>query len=177
MRIFHLFFLSVALSAVSANASPLTVGQTAPQIKLDGDLGGRVNGEAWSSAELLTSGKIVSLFYVDPEEKSLNEAVEAAYDKERIPLEKHDSIAVINMAAAWYPNSMINSMLKKKQSEFPSTIYVKDLKKTLVSAWELADDSVNLVVFGKDGKVLFLKKGKMSPDEIPGLMKLIRDNL
>jgi predicted transcriptional regulator len=81
------------------------------------------------------------------------------------------------MAAAWYPNSMINSQLKKKQEQFPRTTYVKDIKKTLVKDWELQDDSVNVVIFGRDGKPLFVKRGPMSAGEISDLMTLIRANL
>jgi YtfJ family uncharacterized protein len=160
-----------------AMALPLTVGQPAPEAKLEGDLGGRVSGEPWSSEEIAKLGKVISVFYVDPEEKKLNEPLEQAYEQEKLPFEKHTSIAIINMAAAWYPNSMINSMLKQKQEKFPRTTYVRDMRKTMVKAWDLQDDSVNVVIFDKSGKVLFVKKGKMSPEEISELMKLIRANL
>jgi len=81
------------------------------------------------------------------------------------------------MAAAWYPNSVINNQLKKKQEQFPRTTYVKDLKKTLVKEWGLQDDSVNLIVFSKDGKPIFLKRGPLTPTEIQETMKLISSNL
>jgi predicted transcriptional regulator len=163
--------LSTALSA------PLAVGQPAAIIKLDADLGGKLSGEAWSSEDISKTGKIVSLFYVDPEEKKLNEPLEAAYEAAKFPTDKHGSIAVINMAAAWYPNSMIASQLKKKQEKFPRTTYVKDMKKTLVKEWGLKDDSVNLVIFGRDGMPLFLKQGAMTPAEITEAMNVIRTNL
>ena len=81
------------------------------------------------------------------------------------------------MAAAWYPNSLINSNIEAKQAKFPRTTYVKDQKKSLVKEWELQDDSVNLVVFGKDGKILFVKKGPMTTAEITSLLSLIATNL
>lgn len=177
MRLFVVIFSALLVGGAQAYGAPVTVGQPASTIKLEGEAGGRVNGEAWSSDEIPKLGRIISLFYVDPEEKKLNEAVEEAYEKEKFPFEKHGSIAIINMAAAWYPNNVIASMLKSKQEKFPRTTYVKDMNKALVKEWDLKDDSVNLVVFGKDGKVLFLKKGKMSPEEISELMKLIRANL
>jgi predicted transcriptional regulator len=68
-------------------------------------------------------------------------------------------------------------MLAKKQEKYPRTTYVKDMKKKLVKEWDLKDDSVNLLVFDKTGKVLYAKKGQMSPEEISELMKLIRANL
>jgi predicted transcriptional regulator len=173
-------FLSVLATVIFTTpvvSAPLSVGQPVSPIRLDGDLGGKVSGEAWNSDDIAKSGKIISLFYVDPEEKKLNEPVELAYENAKFPPDKHASIAVINMAAAWYPNSMINSQLKKKQEQFPRTTYVKDIKKTLVKEWDLKDDSVNVVIFGRDGKPLFVKRGPMSTGEINELMTLIRANL
>jgi predicted transcriptional regulator len=165
------------LWASTSWAAPLRVGETPTVIKLDAELGGKVSGAGWSSEEISKSGKIVSLFYVDPEEKKLNEPVETAYEAAKFPTDKHASVAVINMAAAWYPNSMINNQLKSKQEKFPRTIYVKDMKKTLVKEWGLKDDSVNLVIFGRDGKPLFMKQGAMTPAEITEAMNVIRSNL
>jgi len=175
-RSYFAIFALVAFATTSL-AAPITVGLPPSLIKLEGSLGSKVSGEAWSSDEISKTGKIISLFYIDPEEKKLNEPLEAAYEKEKFPTDKHGSIAIINMAAAWYPNSMINSQLKKKQEQFPRTTYVKDLKKTLVKQWELKDDAVNLIVFDREGKTLYVKRGPMSPDDISELMQLIRKNL
>ena len=136
-----------------------------------------MNGTAWTSDSIAKTGKVISLFYVDPEERKLNEDVELAYDNMHFSKEEHGSVAVINMAAAWYPNNLINRELTVKQAKFPRTTYVKDLKKSLVKEWDLQDDSVNIVVFGKDGKIIFIKKGPISPSEIPKLMALISANL
>ncbi len=172
------FIIAAVFSLVStAWSAPLAVGQSPTVIKLDAELGGKVSGEGWSSEDISKTGKIISLFYVDPEEKKLNEPLEAAYEAAKFPFDKHGSIAVINMAAAWYPNSMINSQLKSKQEKFPRTTYVKDMKKTLVKEWGLKDDSVNLIIFGRDGKPIFMKQGAMTAAEIAEAMNVIRTNL
>lgn len=176
-RAYKIVLIVCCLLTPCAKSAPLVIGQTSSLIKLEGDLGGKVTGEIWSSDEIAKMGKIVSLFYVDPEEKKLNEPLEAAYEAAKLPPDKHASVAVINMAAAWYPNSMINSQLKKKQTQFPRTTYVKDMKKTLVKEWGLKDDGVNLVVFSRDGKPLFIKHGALTSAEILDLMKLINANL
>jgi predicted transcriptional regulator len=172
-----LAFLIPLVCSYQVSAAPIAVAQLPANIKLEGTAGGKVTGESWSSDEIVKAGKIISLFYVDPEEKKLNEPVEKAYDDEHFPPEKHGSIAIINMAAAWYPNSLIDSQLKKKQEKYPRTVYVKDVNKTLVKEWDLKDDSVNVVIFGRDGKPLLIRRGPMSPEEITAMMKIIRDNL
>jgi len=171
-----LLTIACLLSSISF-ASPLVIGQKPSGLKLNGELGGKVTGEGWSSEEIEKYGKVISLFYIDPEEKKHNEPLEAAYEAEHFPPEKHQCIAIINMAAAWYPNSMIDSQLRKKQEKFPRTVYVKDVKKTLVGEWGLQDDSVNVAIFAKNGTLLYVKKGPMNPNEIRELMNLIRANL
>ena len=42
------------------------------------------------------------------------------------------SVAVINLAATWKPNSIIGLILSSKQKEFPKTIYVEDENSKLV---------------------------------------------
>lgn len=161
-----------AFISTSSFAGELIVGQLPPPIKLEGESGAKVDGTAWNSDML--KGKVTSFFYVDPDERSSNEPLEAAFKKEQFPFETHQSVAVINMAASWLPNSILASKLAGKQEEFPMTTYVKDFKKVLVSAWGLKDDAVNVVIFDKDGKVLVLNKGPYSEAELPNLVKIIR---
>ena len=169
------FFILMWAPRGLASAVELVVGQSAPLIKLAGKQGGRVTGEPWSSEEI--KGKIFSVFYVDPEEKALNAPLEAAYKREDFPPDKHQGVAIINLAAAWYPDSIIDGMLKDKQKEFPRTIYVRDVNKEVLKVWELKDSSVNVVIFNKYGKILFVKKGPVTATEIPQVMKIIHDNM
>ena len=110
----------------------LPIGEIPPKIVLEGDLGGRLDGTAWSSDELI-SGKVMVLFYVDPDESELNNHVSDALKAENFPLDKYGSVGVANMGATWLPNFANNMKLKSKQEKHKSTIYVKDLKKTFVN--------------------------------------------
>ena len=131
----------------------LPIGEIPPKVVLKGDLGGRIDGTQWSSEELV-SEKIIVLFYVDPDESELNNHVSDALKAENYPREKYGSIGMANMAATWLPNFAINMKLKSKQEKHKETVYVKDLDKTLVKKWGLSDDNSDVIVFGKDGRVL-----------------------
>jgi predicted transcriptional regulator len=144
-------------------------------IRLSDKYGGYIDGRAWSSDEL--RGKVHALFYVDPDAKNMNEHVAAAIREAGFDKSKYALIAVINMAATWLPNAAIEKMLKSHQGDYPDTIYVKDLNKTLVSRWGLADDSSNVLLFDKEGKALFQKNGRLSDAEVSTLLGLIRKNL
>ncbi|NWF93590.1 MAG: transcriptional regulator [Syntrophaceae bacterium] len=153
----------------------MELGEIPPRVELKGKLGGRLDGTPWSSAEL--QGKVYVLFYVDPDERDTNNEASDALARENFPGEKFQSVAIINMAATWLPNFAISSGLKDKQRRYPRTIYVRDYKKVLVNAWKIADDSSNVLAFDKKGRLIFRKDGRLTPEEIQRLIRVIRDHL
>jgi hypothetical protein len=165
--------LSVLVSLPPALAVELN--QLPPKVELQGKSGGRLDGTPWSSDEL--KGKIHVLFYVDPDEKDTNNEASEALDKEKFPAEKFQSVAVINMAATWMPNFAISMSVEDKQKKYPRTIYVRDYGKALVGAWKIADDSSDILVFDRQGRLVFRKDGQLSTDDIRTMIKAIKDNL
>ena len=154
----------------------LPIGEIPPKVVLKGDLGGRIDGTQWSSEELV-SEKVIVLFYVDPDESELNNHVSDALKAENYPKEKYGSIGMANMAATWLPNFAINMKLKSKQEKHKETVYVKDLDKTLVKKWGLSDDNSDVIVFGKDGRVLYSVDGKFTDAQVKEIVKVVWDNL
>lgn len=167
----HLTRLLLLLTIISTNS----YAQKLPEVELSGENGGRLDGKAWNSSEI--KGKVFAFFYVDPDEKDLNEAASKALSDAHFSLEKYASIAVINMAATWLPNFAIASSLKKKQEQYPDTLYLKDLKKVILDKWSLKDDSSNILIFDKKGNVVFKAMGKLSPVQIKEMLKAVNDNL
>lgn len=151
------------------------LGKVPNSIVLDGDNGGKTNGVAWNSKML--KGKVHILFYVDPDERKLNEPLIKALKQRHFDRKKYASVAMINLAATWLPNAVLESKLEAKQKEFPDTIYVKDKKKVLVNKWNLADDNSDILVFDKSGKLIYKKFGKLSAKEIKEVLALIEKNL
>jgi YtfJ family uncharacterized protein len=168
-----IFVFAVVFLNLSAQA--IEMGKIPPTVELKEKLGGRLDGTPWSSEEL--QGKLSVIFYVDPDEKDTNNDASEALNKQKYPEEKYQSFGIINMAATWMPNFAISSALKDKQKRYPKTIYVRDYKKVLVKAWNIADDSSDVLVFDKKGELIFRKDGKLTADEIQTLIKVIRDHL
>ena len=160
---------------INQAALALEIGEVPPKVELKEKLGGRLDGKPWSSDEL--QGKVSVIFYVDPDEKDTNNPASDALNKENFSADKFQSYGIINMDATVLPNFLINSSLKEKQEKYPRTIYVRDVKKGLVKAWKIADDSSNVLAFDKKGKLIFRKDGKLTAEEIQKLIKAIRDNL
>lgn len=151
------------------------LGKVPSSVTLEGDTGGKTSGAAWSSKML--KGKVHILFYVDPDERKLNEPLSQALKKRHFDRKKYASVAMINLAATWLPDAILESKLKAKQKEFPDTIYVKDKKKVLVEKWGLADDNSDILIFDKKGKLIYKKFGKLSKKEIISVLALIQKNL
>jgi len=169
--------LLLASLLTTLSLSALTVGEIPKPITISGEKGGNVKDDsAWNSNSL--QGKVSVVFYVDPDEKDVNEHFsKALHKKEYRKRGPFQSLAIINLAATWKPNFVIEKILASKQKEFAKTIYVKDKASVLVKEWALDDDASDVILFDKNGKVLFYKSGKMSDADSEKIYKLIEENL
>ena len=160
---------------VTASALAIDVGQVPSMVTISGENGGKTDGSIWSSSSL--KGKVSIVFYVDPDKKDVNENLTKALKKQHFDRSKYASTAIVNLAATWMPNALIESKLSSKQKEFPDTTYVKDKKKVLVKKWGLADDNSDILLFDKNGVLIYKKFGKLSDKEIASVLALIEKNL
>jgi predicted transcriptional regulator len=153
----------------------IELGKVPSAVSIEGENGGKIDGTSWSSKML--KEKVHIVFYVDPDKKDLNQDLSNALKKRHFSRKKYGSVAIINLAATWMPNALIESKLKSKQKKFPDTTYVKDKKKVLVGKWNLADDNSDILIFNKKGKLIYKKFGKLSAKEISSVLALIEKNL
>jgi len=161
---------------ISLNLWAITIGEVPKEVTIEGDNGGMVlDGSAWNSSAI--KDKVYVMFYVDPDEKDTNNAFSTTLKEKKYDRSNYGSLAVINLAATWKPDIIIESILKGKQEEFPDTIYVKDKKSVLVNEWKVEDDASNILIFSKDSKLLFYKSGKLSEEDIKNAIKIIEENI
>ncbi len=165
----------LGLSLILGSTMAIELGEVPSNVVIDGENGGNVNGKAWNSSML--KGKIYTVFYVDPDEKDLNNPLANALKARKFDRKKVNSVAIINLAATWLPNIVIEAKLKNKQKKFPNTVYVKDKKKILVKEWNLADDNSDILIFNQKGELIYKKFGEVSASEIKKLIALIEKNL
>ncbi len=165
----------VTLAFMASSLWAVNVGEVPKNVTIEGENGGLIAGGAWSSSSL--KDKVHAVFYVDPDEKDVNEAFADALKAAGLDKSKYSTVAIVNMAATWKPNVIIEALLKSKQKKFPEALYVKDKKKVLVKEWGLEDDSSDILVFDKEGKVLYSHAGKLDTDEIKKVITLIKGQL
>jgi len=165
----------IGLTLLMVSLSAVELGKVPPAVSIEGKDGGKLDGSAWHSSML--KGKIYTVFYVDPDERDLNNPLADALKARKFDRKKVNSVAIINLAATWIPNVILESLLKKKQKKFPDTIYVKDKKKVLVTKWDLADDNSDILIFDQKGKLIYKKFGKVSDKEIKEVISLIEKTI
>ncbi len=145
----------------------LPVGSTPKTITLQGELGKLVDGGGpWESDRF--KGYVTILFYVDPDEADLNNSASEALKNANLPADQVRSVAVINMDATLLPNFLVQGKLEDKQEEYQNTLYVMDYQKVLVNEWGLGDHNNDVVIFDKQGKVLFSVDGQLNQSQIEG---------
>ncbi|MBN1576892.1 MAG: hypothetical protein JW913_10085 [Chitinispirillaceae bacterium] len=149
----------------------LPLHQKPSLLELSGPCGGRLNGQTWSSGEI--SGKVFSVYYIDPDESETNEPLFTALKAENFPGDKVQSVAILNTKATWVPGGVLTMVLKRKQKKYPRTIYVKDNCRLLATKWNLADHSSDILLFNAQGKVIFSHDGKLSDAQIREVIGLI----
>ena len=170
------FKAALLSTLIVLNLSAITIGEVPDIVVIEAKNGGMVlDGSSWSSSTI--QDKVYVMFYVDPDEKDTNNEFSATLKEKKYDRANYGSLAVINLAATWKPNFVIESILESKQEEFPDTIYVKDKNSVLVNKWKVEDDASNILIFSKRGELLFYKSGKMSEEDIRNAVKIIEENL
>lgn len=161
---------------IAMNLSAITLNKIQKNVVISGDNGGLAkDGSPWNSNSI--KGKVYVMFYIDPDERNVNEHFSDALHKKNYDKSKYGSIAIVNLAATWKPNFIIEKLLKSKQKEYPDTIYVKDKASVLVKAWGIADNASDILVFDTDGKLLFYKAGALNQEDMDKVFKLIEQGL
>ncbi len=163
------------MTLLTLHLSALTIGKVPKLVTIEGDDGGLVkDGSIWNSSTIRE--KAIIMFYIDPDKKNINSHFTARLEEKGYTREKNRTIVIINLAATWKPNFVIEKILKAEQKEFPQTLYVQDRNSVLVNEWGLDDDASDVILFSKTGEVLFYKSGKMSEEDMQEAFKIIEEN-
>lgn len=172
-RILLISWLVVFLTGSAAAAGELKVGDRAPDFTLQDP-----TGKSYTLEAPEFRGKVLSIFYVDPDESDMNEhvseALKKAADDKILDRIYYKGFGITNLKATWLPNVIIKAKVKSKQEKYQTTILL-DYDYTILNLWGLENDSSNLVVLDKERICRYLYKGKIPGSEIPRIIALIKD--
>jgi len=168
----YLIFYLTLFSSATALAELPVVGNIPVTVTLSGKEGGLIKTDTpWSSDS--TKGTITILFYIDPDERDINNKLEEKLEALHIPSSKLQSLVIINYEATWTPNFILDAALKNSQEDFPDAVYVADYDSVLVKKWGLPDSSYTVILFNSKGKVVYRKDTELSCREIDKFIELL----
>jgi len=163
--------LALAWTVSAAAAAELKVGDKAPDFKLKDS-----TGKEYSLASPEFEGRVISVFYVDPDEKDMNVHVEDALLKDPGLDRKtrYKGLGITNMKATALPNFLIKGIVKSKQ-EKTGAIILPDYDYTILNLWGLQNDSSNVVILDKERTCRYIYKGKLPPEEVAKMIEVIKE--
>ena len=131
----------------------VNVGEVLPPLTLEGNNGGDSSSKAWHSQNL--EGKVHVLLYMDPDKRKeampfLDTLNAKQYDKK-----KYSTVAIVNLAATWMPDAILEAMLSKIPNELNNTEFVFDKRNYILAKWDTKDDASNVVILDENMKVLY----------------------
>ena len=159
------------LLLLSLSAYALQTGKIPSHVVLDGNNGGKSDGKAWDSSTLV--GKVHTVLYMDPDERQEAMPFLDILNSKNFDKTKYSTVAIVNLAAMWMPNFVLETMLKNKQREWKNTIFIFDKTKHLVEKWKLEDDASNVLIFDAKGRLLYQKSAKLSSEDIEEIMTML----
>ncbi len=152
-------------------AAELKVGDKAADFSLKDS-----TGKAYSLHTPELEGKVLSIFYVDPDEKDLNHHVEEALLKDK-GLERnvrYKGLGITNLKASKMPKFLIKSAIKDKQKKTGSLILL-DADYMILNLWGLKNHTSSLVILDKDRICRYVHNGKLSLAETEKVLKIIKE--
>ena len=151
----------------------VNVGELLPNITLDKVNGGDNAEQAWHSKSLY--GKVHVLFYMDPDKRKEVMPFLDTLNQKHFNEKKYSTVAIVNLAATWMPDAVLEILLSKKQQELDNTAFIFDKTKYLVKKWHLKDDASNVLVLNTQSKVIYRKSGKLSNKDVKEILNQIEN--
>jgi len=161
-----ILFLSVTLISYALN-----VGDVLPNIVLEKANGGDAQGKAWHSQTL--KGKVHTLLYMDPDKREDVKLLLDALNRLSYTKKDYTTVAIINLATTWMPDAVLESKLKEKQKELKHMEYVFDKDKFFIKKWHLKDNTSNVLILNKKGKIIYKKTGIFMKNHVKNIIQLI----
>jgi predicted transcriptional regulator len=168
-----LSFMVSVLAATSAFALPKE-GDTAPNARVEDADGRSMELKAWK-------GKPILIVYEDKDSTQQNQALKddlaklAKGDryKSRVALA---AVADVSSYDFWPVKGFVKDAIREESKKQKTTIYC-DWSGSFRATYRLRRGTSNVVLVGKDGRVLFAAEGTVSGPQRKRLIKLLREQL
>ena len=154
--------------------SQINIGSEASYVELSGKNGGFLDSsQSWNS-KMLSKKPITILTYVDPDNEKDNKHVEEELQR-KYSNEQLEIFAIINTKSSWLPDFAIKKKLRERQKKNKNLQILIDKNRVIQNEWGLQDGKYHVLLFDKDGFLVFLKSGKLTVNDLEKLKNLIEN--
>jgi uncharacterized protein len=196
---YTLFAFIIFMTSTPAWAGDVRLGKTLPLVTIEkkglmapeyeiknGRMvfkeGSEITFRKWSSSEL--TGKIRTVYHLaartgveDINQPYIDALIEANLP-ETLPDSPYKTLTVLNTSDAfWGTAGIASGRFENSQKKFPYAYYVNDEEGLAQKAWGLKEHESAVIILDIEGKVIYFKEGKMSPEDIQSAVSLIKKNL
>ncbi|BBG65752.1 protein ytfJ precursor [Hydrogenimonas sp.] len=165
-------WIIAVLTSVLVAAHAVNIGERLPHVVLEKENGGTSDGKSWDSSTLESGVHL--LLYMDPDRRKETQPLFDRLKRSATEGKPFPTVAIVNLAATWMPDFVLESMLSKKQKELKNTVFVFDRRKYLVDKWRLEDEASNVMIVDRNSEVLYYRSGEISPAEAEHIINLIQ---
>ncbi|MFA0086929.1 hypothetical protein BCU70_11625 [Vibrio sp. 10N.286.49.C2] len=183
MKLKSLLSLTLIFIPTLAMATNVQVGGNARSVsvKAHGELildSDTINYTEWKSQQMLGKVRVIQAIAGRSSSKKMNAALMTAITDAKFPEDSYQTTTIINQDdAIWGTGSFVKSSAEDSKKEFPWSSMVLDEHGLVANAWQLQEESSAIILQDKSGKVLFVKEGVLSDDEIKSVLGLITQSL
>ncbi len=183
MKMKTLLSVLISLTPSLALAHNLAVGETLPDAKVAayGEIvmqGKGVAYQPWATQNMLGKVRVIQAIAGRSSAKEMNSALMSAITAAEFPQDSYQTTTIINQDdAIWGTGSFVKSSAQDSKQEFPWSSMVLDKNGVIASSWALQESSSAIIVQDKQGKVLFVKEGALTTEEINQVLGLIKQNI
>ena len=177
--------LTIVLSFVSclSFAHNLTIGQPVPAVNVSayGEIvmqGKGVAYQPWSSNSMLGKVHMIQAIAGRTHAKEMNDPMIQAIIKAKLPESSYQTTTIVNQDdSIWGTGSFVKSSAEDSKKEFYWSSVVLDENGAVAKSWGLKAETSAIILQDKQGKVLFIKEGQLSPQDITHVIALIKQNI
>ncbi|PJG83103.1 YtfJ family protein [Caviibacterium pharyngocola] len=176
------FFAGICTALFSLNAFSHNIQPAMPLPKVAvnqvGELvlkGQEITYQPWQSGGLAGKVRVIQHMAGRSSVKEKNEALMEAIRAEKFDASVYQTTTIINADDALVGTGMfVKSSAEKGKKANPHSQVILDQQSAVKNAWDLKEKDSLIVVTDKNGKVKFVKEGKLSPQEIQTVIGLVR---
>jgi len=134
--------------------------------------------EKWNTKQLQGKVRVIQAIAGRSASKEMNAPLMVAITAQKFDEKNYQTTTVINQDdAMWGTGSFVKSSAEDSKKEFSWSSLVLDENGTVAKYWQLQQESSMIIILDKASKVLFVKEGALSEEDIKFAISLIKNQL